>query len=128
MGRPLGVLGGVALGVALGLHLPASLKWREVIVVALATTSGFSFALFAAASLLPLGAVLTQIKVGALATRPAHWSRLAPRVCYASADSPHLHCRCEEESSWDTVSSQGNQLPTKSAESPRISWNSPLHG
>ena len=68
VGRPLGVLGGVALGVALGLHLPASLKWREVIVVALATTSGFTFALFAAASLLPLGAVLTQIKVGALAT------------------------------------------------------------
>ena len=68
VGRPLGVLGGVALGVALGLRLPVSLKWREVIVVALATTSGFTFALFAAASLLPLGAVLTQIKVGAIAT------------------------------------------------------------
>jgi NhaA family Na+:H+ antiporter len=68
VGRPLGVLGGVALGVALGLHLPASLRWREVIVIALATTSGFTFALFAATSLLPLGAVLTQIKVGALAT------------------------------------------------------------
>jgi hypothetical protein len=39
-----------------------------VIVIALATTSGFTFALFAATSLLPLGAVLTQIKVGALAT------------------------------------------------------------
>jgi NhaA family Na+:H+ antiporter len=68
LGRPLGVLGAVALGVALGLHLPASVKWRELVVIALATTSGFTFALFAAASLLPLGAVLTQIKVGALAT------------------------------------------------------------
>ena len=68
VGRPLGVLGGVALGVALGLHLPASLRWRELIVIALATTSGFTFALFAAASLLPPGAVLTQIKIGALAT------------------------------------------------------------
>ena len=68
VGRPLGVLGGVAVGVALGLRLPANLRWREVIVIALATTSGFTFALFAAASLLPPGAVLTQIKLGALAT------------------------------------------------------------
>ena len=68
LGRPLGVLGAVALGVALGLHLPASVRSRELVVIALATTSGFTFALFAAASLLPLGAVLTQIKVGALAT------------------------------------------------------------
>ena len=68
VGRPLGVLGGVAVGVALGLRLPASIRWRELVVIALATTSGFTFALFAATSLLPPGAVLTQIKVGALAT------------------------------------------------------------
>jgi NhaA family Na+:H+ antiporter len=68
VGRPLGVLAGVALGAALGLRLPASLNWRDVAVTALATTSGFTFALFAATSLLPAGAVLTQIKVGALAT------------------------------------------------------------
>jgi NhaA family Na+:H+ antiporter len=68
VGRPLGVLGGVALGIALGLRLPANLRWREVIVIALATTSGFTFALFAATSLLPPGAVLTQIKLGALAS------------------------------------------------------------
>jgi NhaA family Na+:H+ antiporter len=68
IGRPLGVLGGAALGLTLGLHLPTSLRWREMIVIALATTSGFTFALFAATSLLPPGAVLTQIKLGALAT------------------------------------------------------------
>jgi NhaA family Na+:H+ antiporter len=68
VGRPLGVIGGIALGVALGLRLPGSLTWRDVTVIALATTSGFTFALFAATSLLPPGAVLTQIKVGALAT------------------------------------------------------------
>lgn len=68
LGRPLGILGGVAVGMALGLRLPAHLRWRDVIVIALATTSGFTFALFAATSLLPPGAVLTQIKVGALAT------------------------------------------------------------
>jgi Na+/H+ antiporter NhaA len=58
----------VAVGSALGLRLPASLRWRDLIVIALATTSGFTFALFAATSLLPPGAVLTQIKIGALAT------------------------------------------------------------
>jgi NhaA family Na+:H+ antiporter len=68
IGRPLGVLGGAALGLALGLRLPTSLRWRELMVIALATSSGFTFALFAAASLLPPGAVLTQIKLGALAT------------------------------------------------------------
>ncbi len=68
LGRPLGMLGGVAVGVALGLRLPASVRWRELIVIALATSSGFTFALFAATTLLPPGAVLTQIKVGALAT------------------------------------------------------------
>jgi NhaA family Na+:H+ antiporter len=67
-GRPLGILGGAALGLALGLRLPASLGWRELIVIALATSSGFTFALFAATTLLPPGAVLTQIKLGALAT------------------------------------------------------------
>ena len=37
-------------------------------MIALATSSGFTFALFAATSLLPPGAVLTQIKLGALST------------------------------------------------------------
>jgi NhaA family Na+:H+ antiporter len=68
IGRPVGVLGGCALGLALGLRLPASLRWRELIVIALATSSGFTFALFATTTLLPPGAVLTQIKLGALAT------------------------------------------------------------
>jgi NhaA family Na+:H+ antiporter len=68
VGRPIGILGAVAVGLVLGLRLPASIRWRELVVIALATTSGFTFALFAASSLLPPGAVLTQIKVGALAT------------------------------------------------------------
>jgi NhaA family Na+:H+ antiporter len=68
IGRPLGVLGGAALGLSLGLRLPPSLRWRELIVIALATSSGFTFALFTATTLLPPGAVLTQIKLGALAT------------------------------------------------------------
>ena len=53
---------------AVGFRLPAHLRWRELTVIALATSSGFTFALFAATSLLPPGAVLTQIKLGALST------------------------------------------------------------
>jgi NhaA family Na+:H+ antiporter len=68
IGRPAGILLAVGLAVAAGLHLPRRLGWRELIVIALATSSGFTFALFAAATLLPLGAVLTQVKLGALAT------------------------------------------------------------
>lgn len=68
LGRPLGVLGGVALALAAGLHLPRRIGWREIIVIALATSSGFTFALFFATSLLPVGAVLAQIKIGALST------------------------------------------------------------
>jgi NhaA family Na+:H+ antiporter len=68
IGRPVGVLAAVGLGLALGFRLPAHLNWRELTVIALATSSGFTFALFAATSLLPPGAVLTQIKLGALST------------------------------------------------------------
>jgi NhaA family Na+:H+ antiporter len=68
VGRPLGIL--VAVGVALtaGLHLPRRVGWRELIVVALATSSGFTLALFFASGLLPVGAVLQQITLGALST------------------------------------------------------------
>lgn len=66
IGRPLGILAGIALAVALGLHLPRHIGWREVAVVALASSSGFTFALlFATGSVAP-GPVLAQIKLGAL--------------------------------------------------------------
>lgn len=68
VGRPLGILAGVGIGVALGLHLPRRVGIRELTVVVLATSSGFTFALFLATGLLPMGAVLTQIKIGVLAT------------------------------------------------------------
>jgi uncharacterized membrane protein YdjX (TVP38/TMEM64 family) len=37
-------------------------------VIALATSSGFTFALFFATSVMPLGPILGEIKLGALAT------------------------------------------------------------
>ena len=68
VGRPLGLLLGVLVAVALGMHLPRRLGWRELMVVALATSSGFTFALFLATGLIPTGPVLAEIKLGALAT------------------------------------------------------------
>jgi NhaA family Na+:H+ antiporter len=68
VGRPLGIVAAVALAVAAGLHLPRRFGWREVIVVALATSSGFTLSLFLATGVLPVGAVLQQIKLGALLT------------------------------------------------------------
>jgi NhaA family Na+:H+ antiporter len=68
IGRPLGIVGAVALGVAMGLRLPRRMTWYDVAVVALATTSGFTFALFLATAALPIGAVADQVKLGALLT------------------------------------------------------------
>jgi NhaA family Na+:H+ antiporter len=66
VGRPIGILLAIAMAAALGLRLPRRIGWRELLVVALATSSGFTFALlFATGSVAP-GPVLTQIKLGAL--------------------------------------------------------------
>jgi NhaA family Na+:H+ antiporter len=68
VGRPLGILAAVGVALAAGLHLPRRFGWRQLVVVALATSSGFTLALFVASGLLPVGAVLQQIKLGALST------------------------------------------------------------
>ena len=68
VGRPLGVFAGTLLGVAMGLRLPRRMTWYDVAVVAMATTSGFTFALFLGAAALPIGAVADQVKLGALLT------------------------------------------------------------
>ena len=58
----------VGLGTACGLRLPHRIGWRQLIVIALATSSGFTFALFVAAGTIPIGPVLAQVKFGALST------------------------------------------------------------
>lgn len=68
VGRPIGILVAVGAAVALGLHLPHRIGWRELIVVALATSVAFTFALFFATGLIPMGPVLAEMKLGALAT------------------------------------------------------------
>ena len=90
VGRPLGVLAAVAIAVAAGLHLPRRIGWRELAVIALATSSGFTFSLFVATSLIPVGAVLTQLKLGALATvAGAALTYGVARVLGAGRFAPH---------------------------------------
>ena len=66
VGKPLGLLAGTALGLALGLHLPRGLHWRDLAVIALATTGGFAFALFFATAVYPMGPLLGELKLGAI--------------------------------------------------------------
>jgi NhaA family Na+:H+ antiporter len=68
VGRPAGILAAIGLAVAAGLRLPARLHWRELIVVSLASSAGFTFALFFAASVIPAGPLLNELKLGALST------------------------------------------------------------
>jgi NhaA family Na+:H+ antiporter len=68
IGRPLGIVVAVAIGVTAGLRLPGHLGWRELVVIALATSSGFTLGLFFASGLIPMGPVLAEVKLGALAT------------------------------------------------------------
>ena len=68
VGRPLGILIAVGLAVAAGLQLPRRLGWRELVIVALVASSGFTFALFFATAVYPVGPALSQTKMGAMAT------------------------------------------------------------
>jgi NhaA family Na+:H+ antiporter len=64
VGRPLGILIAVAVAVVLGLHLPHHLGWRELLIIAFASSSGFAIALFFATGLLAIGPVLGELKIG----------------------------------------------------------------
>jgi NhaA family Na+:H+ antiporter len=68
IGKPLGMLAATFLAVALGLHLPLRLHWRDLVVVALATSGGFAFGLFFATAIFPVGPILAELKIGAVAT------------------------------------------------------------
>lgn len=68
LGWPIGILASVAFAMAVGLRLPAHLRWRELIVVSLAASAGFTFALFFATSIMPPGPLLAELKLGALST------------------------------------------------------------
>ena len=68
IGRPLGILAAVGLSMLFGLRLPSQVGWREVCVVAFIASVGFTFGLFFATAVFPLGPALMQLKMGALLT------------------------------------------------------------
>ena len=68
VGRPIGILTAVRAAVAAGWHLPRGLGWRQLVVAALASSSGFTFALFFATGILSTGPLLAQLTIGAVGT------------------------------------------------------------
>jgi NhaA family Na+:H+ antiporter len=68
LAKPLGLIAGVALALALGLHLPARVGWRELVVVGLISSIGFTVALFFAGIAVGTGPVLSALRMGALAS------------------------------------------------------------
>ena len=61
IGRPLGMLIAVGISVAIGLRLPARLGWRELVVIAFTTSCTFTFGLFFATAVFPIGPVLVGL-------------------------------------------------------------------
>lgn len=71
VGKPLGVLLAVGIGLAVGLHLPPRLGWRELVVVGLASAVAFSVGLFITTALLPAGQLRVETSMGVLLTLAA---------------------------------------------------------
>jgi NhaA family Na+:H+ antiporter len=92
VGKPFGILAAIGLGVALGLHLPLRLHRRDLVVVALATSGGFTFGLFFATAVFPVGPILAELKIGAVATGigvPLAFA--AARLLHAGRFGRHAH-------------------------------------
>ena len=68
IGKPIGVLVAAGAALAIGLHLPQRVGWRELIVVGVIAAIGFSFGLFFTASLLPPGQLRSETGMGVLLT------------------------------------------------------------
>ena len=94
VGRPIGIFAAVALATTAGLRLPAHLQWRDLIVVSLTASAGFTFALFFATSIMPPGPLLSELKLGALATAAgALVALLAARVLHVGRFRAHRPVR-----------------------------------
>jgi NhaA family Na+:H+ antiporter len=66
VGKPIGLLAGVAVARAFGLHLASGIGWRELTVIGLIASVGFTVALFFATGSVGPGPTLSAIKMGAL--------------------------------------------------------------
>lgn len=67
-GRTVGVMAAVGLAAWMGLRLPAHVRARELFVIALTVSAGFTFTLFFATTLYAPGPLLAELKIGALMT------------------------------------------------------------
>jgi NhaA family Na+:H+ antiporter len=68
IGKPLGLAIGLAAARGFGLHLPHHVGWRELTIVALLSTIGFTMTLFFATVAVGPGPVLSELKMGGLWT------------------------------------------------------------
>lgn len=66
LGRPLGMVAGVAIALALGQSQPTQLRWRDLVVVAMCASPGIAFAMFLSTAVYPDGPPLIQTKIAAL--------------------------------------------------------------
>ena len=77
LARPLALVAGAGLAVLSGLHLPRGVGWRELIVIGLLSSIGFTIALFFSSATLGIGQVLNETRVGALLSAAAGLVALA---------------------------------------------------
>ena len=66
VGKPLGIVGTTFLAVHSGLRMPGGLTYRHAIVMGVVAGIGFTVALFFATAAFPPGALLDEVKMGAL--------------------------------------------------------------
>ena len=66
IGKPIGLLAGVGLARAIGLHLPPGIGWRQLTVLGVIASVGFTVALFFATAAVGPGPTLSALKMGAL--------------------------------------------------------------
>ena len=68
VGRPIGIVAAVGIASLAGLHLPARVGWRHVVVVGAIASIGLIFALFFATAVMAPGPMLLELRLGALIT------------------------------------------------------------
>ena len=67
-GRPLAMVTVIAVAIIAGLELPRAITWKDVVVIALATSPGLTFGVLFATAVFPDGPLLMETKMGAIAS------------------------------------------------------------